>query len=99
MARSCGRARNDGLIRPFGSSGAKRGLWVRLQRGARRKLLGDLIARGEVHQDEGLITLDALGSHGESSTAILQILGQIEDTLATMPSRRAYLKALQPVTM
>ena len=61
-------------------------------------VLDDLIAQSEAHRDEHIATLHTLSSRGESSTAILTILGQIEDTLAAMRSRRAYLQALQPGT-
>jgi hypothetical protein len=61
-------------------------------------VLDDLIAQSEAHRDEHIATLHTLVSRGESSTAIREILGQIEDTRAAMRSRRAYLHALQPRT-
>ena len=61
-------------------------------------VLDDLVAQSEAHRDEHIATLHTVGSRGESSTATPEILGQIEDTLAAMRSRRAYLHAPQPRT-
>jgi len=60
------------------------------------EVLDDLIALSQAHWNEQIATLHALGGRGKSSKATLQILGQIEDTLAAIRSRRAYLHALQP---
>ena len=58
-------------------------------------VLGDLIAQSKAHRTEQMATLHTLSERGENTTQALRTLRQIEDTLAAMRSRRAYLQALQ----
>jgi hypothetical protein len=57
-------------------------------------VLRDLIATSEAHRGEQMALLHALSGRGESTDEAIRVLGQIEDTLAAMRSRRAYLQAL-----
>lgn len=57
-------------------------------------VLGDLIAESEAHRGEQIALLHALNDRGESVAEAIRILGQIEDTLAAMRARRAFLQAL-----
>jgi hypothetical protein len=59
------------------------------------EVLGDLIAQSEAHRDRQMALLHSLSMRGESTIEALHVLGQIEDTLAGMRSRRAFLRALQ----
>ena len=53
-----------------------------------------LIAESEEHRGEQMALLHALNGRGENTDEAIHVLGQIEDTLAAMRSRRAYLQAL-----
>lgn len=58
------------------------------------EVLGNLIAQSEAHRTEQMALLYALSGRGDNTAEALRVLGQIEDTLAAMRSRRAFLHAL-----
>lgn len=58
------------------------------------EVLGNLIAQSEAHRGEQMALLHALSGRSESTSEALRVLGQIENTLAAMRSRRAFLHAL-----
>ena len=59
------------------------------------EVLRCLIAESEAHHREQIVHLQSLVTRGESTDKTLHIIGQIEDTLAALRSREAYLRALQ----
>ncbi len=59
------------------------------------EVLRDLIVKSEAHRREQIAHLQSLAERGESMDEAVQALGRIEDTLAAMRSREAYLRALQ----
>ncbi len=57
-------------------------------------VLQELIIRSEEHRDQQMKLLHDLTAREQSAAEALQILGEIEDSLAALRSRRAYLRML-----
>ena len=58
------------------------------------EVLRDLITQSETHRQEQIAHLHDLIIRGESTAEAVKVLGQIEETLAVMRGRQAYLRMI-----
>ncbi|MFE1600502.1 hypothetical protein [Methylobacterium sp. ID0610] len=58
-------------------------------------VVDQLIGEGETRRAEQVLLVAMLARRGEDATAARQMLREIEDTLATLHCRRAYLRAMK----
>ena len=61
-------------------------------------VLRDLIAQSEAHREEQIRCVHDLRARGQSTAEARRVLRQIEDTLAVLRGRRAYLRMLESDT-
>jgi hypothetical protein len=62
-------------------------------------VLRGLIARSEAHREEQIQRVHDLTARGQSTAEARRVLHQIEDTLAALRGRRAYLRMLESVPL